>query len=152
MGLAQGRAEIGPRSIGGKIKHKLLLNLLPALYKVKADGGVFVIDELERSMHPILARKFVEFFLKAARESNSQIIFTTHESTLLDLELLRRDGIWFTEKDETGATRLYSLAEFKVRSDLRIDKGYLQGRFGAIPFLGGIDHLIEDATRKEDPA
>jgi uncharacterized protein len=127
-----------------------LLNLLPALYKVKADGGVFVIDEIERSMHPILARKFVEFFLKAARGSNSQIIFTTHESTLLDLEILRRDGIWFTEKDETGATRLYSLAEFKVRNDLRIDKGYLQGRFGAIPFLGGIDHLIEDASRTED--
>jgi len=131
---------------------KRLLNLLPALYKLKAAGGVFVIDEIERSMHPILARKFVEFFLKAARESNSQIIFTTHESTLLDLELLRRDGIWFTEKDETGATRLYSLAEFKVRSDLRIDKGYLQGRFGAIPFLGGIDHLIEAAARTEDPA
>jgi AAA15 family ATPase/GTPase len=127
-----------------------LLNLLPALYRLKTAGGVFVIDEIERSMHPILARKFVEFFLRATRESNSQIIFTTHESTLLDLELLRRDGIWFTEKDETGATRLYSLAEFKVRNDLRIDKGYLQGRFGAIPFLGGIDHLIEDASRTED--
>ncbi len=123
-----------------------LLNLLPALYKQQKAGGVFVIDELERSMHPILARKFVEFFLKTAKGSNSQLIFSTHESTLLDLDILRRDGIWFTEKDESGATQLYSLADFKVRNDLRVDKGYLQGRFGAIPFLGGIDHLIEEAS------
>ena len=126
-----------------------LLNLLPALYKLKMAGGVFVIDEIERSMHPILARKFIEYFLKAARGSNSQIIFTTHESTLLDLDILRRDGIWFAEKNEAGATQLYSLADFKVRNDLRIDKGYLQGRFGAIPFLGGIDHLIEETSRTE---
>ena len=102
-------------------------------------------------MHPILARKFIEFFLKGARRTNSQTIFTTHESTLLDLDILRRDGIWFTEKNEFGATHLYSLSEFKVRNDLRIDKGYLQGRFGAIPFLGGIDHLIETETGAEVP-
>ena len=102
-------------------------------------------------MHPILARKFIEFFLKGARSTNSQTIFTTHESTLLDLDILRRDGIWFTEKNEFGATHLYSLSEFKVRNDLRIDKGYLQGRFGAIPFLGGIDHLIEAETGAEVP-
>jgi len=123
-----------------------LLNLLPALFNLKSEGRVFVIDELERSMHPILARKFIEFFLKGARNSSSQAIFTTHESTLLDLGILRRDGIWFTEKNESGATHIYSLAEFNVRNDLRIDKGYLQGRFGAIPFLGGIDHLIEEET------
>jgi AAA15 family ATPase/GTPase len=128
-----------------------LLNLLPALYRLKAEAGVFVIDELERSMHPILARKFIEFFLKGACNRNSQMIFTTHESTLLDLDILRRDGIWFTEKNESGATHLYSLAEFNVRKDLRIDKGYLQGRFGAIPFLGGIDHLIEKESRTEEP-
>lgn len=126
-----------------------LLNLLPALYRLTAEGGVFVIDELERSMHPMLARKFVEFFLKAVRGTNSQLIFTTHESTLLDLELMRRDGIWFAEKDGDGATHLYSLADFKVRKDLRIEKGYLEGRFGAIPFLGGIDRLIEEQAPAE---
>lgn len=56
---------------------------------------------------------------------------------------MRRDGIWFVEKDPFGASSLYSLADYKVRKDLRIEKGYLQGRFGAIPFLGGIDHLLE---------
>jgi AAA15 family ATPase/GTPase len=68
---------------------------------------------------------------------------------LLDLDLMRRDGIWFAEKDKEGATHLYSLADFKVRNDLRIEKGYLQGRFGAIPFLGGIDRLIEEQAAAE---
>jgi hypothetical protein len=131
---------------------KRLLNLLPALYRLTTDGGVFVIDELERSMHPMLARKFIEFFLKGVRGTTSQLIFATHESTLLDLDLLRRDGIWFAEKDNEGATHLYSLADFKVRKDLRIEKGYLEGRFGAIPFLGGIDHLIEEQTAAEPKA
>ena len=121
-----------------------LLNLLPDFYRVAMEGGVFVVDELERSMHPMLARKFIEFFLKTVRRTTSQLIFTTHESTLLDLDLMRRDGIWFAEKDDEGATHLYSLADFKVRKDLRIEKGYLEGRFGAIPFLGGIDRLMEE--------
>ncbi len=126
-----------------------LLNLLPALYRITTESTVFVIDELERSMHPMLARKFIEFFLKAVRGADSQLIFTTHESTLLDLNLVRRDGIWFAEKDPKGATHLYSLADFKVRNDLRVEKGYLAGRFGAIPFLGGIDHLIEEQAAAE---
>jgi AAA15 family ATPase/GTPase len=120
-----------------------LLNLLPALYRVKAGGGVFVVDELERSMHPMLARKFIEFFLNVADVARSQLIFTTHESTLLDQDLMRRDAIWFAEKDDAGASHLYSLADFHVRTDLDIEKGYFAGRFGAVPFLGGIDRLIE---------
>jgi len=128
---------------------KRLLNLLPALHRLVGEGGVFVVDELERSMHPMLARKFVEFFIKAGGNGNSQLIFTTHESNLLDLNLVRRDGIWFAEKDREGATHLHSLADFKVRNDLRIEKGYLEGRFGAIPFLGGIDHLIEEQGTAE---
>jgi hypothetical protein len=128
-----------------------LLHLLPALYYLKARHGVVVIDEIERSMHPMLARKFIEFFLNAAKDMETQLIFTTHETNLLDLNLVRRDGIWFAEKDDQGATQLYSLADFKVRKDLRIEKGYLAGRFGAIPFLGGIDRLIEEqgSTGKE---
>ena len=100
----------------------------------------------------MLARKFIEFFSRAVRRTKSQLVFTTHETTLLDLHLLRRDGIWFAEKDNEGATHLYSLADFKVRKDLRIEKGYLEGRFGAIPFLGGIDHLIEEQAAAEPTA
>ncbi|MGE0917727.1 AAA family ATPase [Trichlorobacter lovleyi] len=121
-----------------------LLQLIPALHHLKTSGGVFVIDEIDRSMHPMLTIKFLEFFLKCCEGEQRQIIVTTHESNLLDLDLLRRDEIWFVEKDKEGATRLYSLSEFKVRKDLEIRKHYLQGRFGAVPFLGTLDRLLEE--------
>jgi len=117
-----------------------LLSLIPALYHLQNSIGVYFIDEIDRSLHPILVWKFLEFFLRAG---GRQIIFTTHESNLLDLDLLRRDEIWFAEKDDKAATHLYSLMDFKVRNDLEIRKHYLQGRFGAIPFLGNLDRLIE---------
>lgn len=116
-----------------------LLNLIPALHYLKTKPTIFFIDEIDRSMHPMLSWKFLEFFLKTCLEG--QVIVTTHESNLLDLDLLRRDEIWFAEKDSTSATRLYSLNDFKVRQDLEIRKHYLQGRFGAVPFLGNIDRL-----------
>lgn len=121
-----------------------LLHLIPALHHLRTRGGVFVIDEIDRSMHPMLAWKFLEFFLKCCEGEQRQIIVTTHESNLLDLELLRRDEIWFAEKDKGGSTKLYSLAEFKVRKDLEVRKHYLQGRFGAVPFLGSLDRLMVD--------
>jgi len=124
-----------------------LLNLIPALYV--ATNAVFFIDEIDRSMHPMLVWKFLEFFLRS-HQNNRQIIVTTHESNLLDFELLRRDEIWFAEKDAGGATRLYSLADFQVRKDRDIEKGYFQGRFGAVPFLGDLDRLLaaEEAHSK----
>jgi hypothetical protein len=113
-----------------------LTHLLPALFQLRSEKKVYVIDEIDRSLHPLLSRKFIEFFLHACKGNGRQIIVTTHESNLMDLSLLRRDELWFTEKDHEGATSLYSLSDFKVRTDLKIDKGYLYGRFGAIPFLG----------------
>jgi uncharacterized protein len=120
-----------------------LLDLLPALHQMQRQGGVYFVDEIDRSMHPILIRRLLEFFLASCGENPGQMILTTHESSLLDLDLLRRDEIWFAEKDHEQATRLYSLADFKVRNDLEIRKHYLQGRFGAIPFLGGLDRLMK---------
>jgi uncharacterized protein len=120
-----------------------LLDLLPALHQMQKRGGVYFVDEIDRSMHPILVRRLVEFFLASCGENPGQLIFTTHESSLLDLDLVRRDEIWFAEKDYGQATRLYSLADFKVRNDLEIRKHYLQGRFGAIPFLGNLDRLMK---------
>ena len=119
-----------------------LLNLIPALHYLRTNGGVFVIDEIDRSMHPLLTWKFLDFFLKCCSGEQKQIIVTTHESNLLDLELLRRDEIWFTEKGEDNATKLYSLSDFKIRTDLAVRKHYLQGRFGAVPFLGSLDRLL----------
>jgi uncharacterized protein len=121
-----------------------LLHLIPALYHLQTSDAVFFIDEIDRSMHPMLVWKFLEFFLKSCEGGKRQIIVTTHESHLLDLALLRRDEIWFAEKDPKGATRLYSLVDFKVRKDLEIRKHYLQGRFGAVPFLGSLDRLLAE--------
>lgn len=109
-----------------------LFDLFPVLHN--GENRVFIIDELERSLHPNLVRHFIENFLKI--DNQSQLIVTTHESTLLDLNLLRRDEIWFVEKSPTGTSVLYSLEEFKPRHDLDIRKGYLYGRFGAIPVFG----------------
>lgn len=120
-----------------------LLNLLPALHRLHKDGGVFVIDEVERSMHPLLIYKFMEFFLSGCGGEQRQLVVTTHESNLLDQELLRRDEIWFSEKNKKGATKLYSLSDYQTRKDLKLDKHYLQGRFGAIPFLGDVEQLME---------
>lgn len=122
---------------------KRLLHLMPALHALQNLDVVFVIDEIDRSMHPMLVWKFLEFFLKGCNQEGRQVIVTTHESNLLDLELLRRDEIWFVEKDQGGATNLYPLTDFKVRQDLEIRKHYLQGRFGAVPFLGNLDRLVE---------
>ena len=119
-----------------------LTHLLPALFEGARDPHVIVVDEIDRSLHPLLARQFIESFLALARGRGSQLILTTHDTNLLDLDLFRRDEIWFVEKKPPGETHLYSLAEFKVRLDLRIDNAYLQGRFGAIPFLGGIERML----------
>ena len=111
--------------------------------------AVFFIDEIDRSLHPILVWNFLDFFLKSCEGEQRQIIVTTHESNLLDLDLLRRDEIWFAEKNQEGATHLYSLADFKVRKDLEIRKHYLHGRFGAVPFLGNLDRLLEQQDKSE---
>jgi uncharacterized protein len=121
-----------------------LLELLPALHGLRQGGQVYFIDEVDQSLHPMLVRSFLEYFLNSCEGDHRQLIMTTHESSLLDQELLRRDEIWFAEKDAAGATSLYSLLDFKVRNDLEIRKHYLQGRFGAVPFLGGVQRLMEE--------
>ena len=120
-----------------------LINLIPALFILKKNPeNVIFLDELDRRLHPLLSRQFLEFSLHCkTQESRNQLIFTTHDTNLLDLDLLRRDEIWFVEKNSKGASHLYSLAEFKIKPDLKIEKGYLNGRFGAIPFFGDIRSL-----------
>jgi hypothetical protein len=119
-----------------------LLDLLPALYRLKTNKSTFIIDEIDRSMHPMLVWEILSFFLTSTYNSRSQMIVTTHESNLLDLGLLRRDEIWFAEKDAQASTHLYSLSDFNVRKDLEVRKHYFQGRFGAVPFLGDLKRLV----------
>jgi AAA15 family ATPase/GTPase len=119
------------------------LNLLPALYHLTTGCKVFVIDELDRSLHPHLSYAFLKFFVETCPRACQQMIVTTHETHLLDQDLLRRDEIWFVEKDKKQQTRLYSLADLNVRNDVRLEKGYLQGRFGGVPFIGDARRLMD---------
>lgn len=107
------------------------------------DNQLFVIDELDRKLHPQLTYKFVQLFLEHAKKANNQLIVTTHESRLLDFGLLRRDEIWFSDKDKFGESKLYSLEEFNVRFDKKIDKAYLDGRYGGVPIFDSVFPVIE---------
>jgi uncharacterized protein len=127
-----------------------LLQLMPALFDLLTGDAVYFIDEIDRSLHPMLVREFLNFFLHSCKGGERQIIVTTHESSLLDLELLRRDEIWFAEKDPGGSTRLYSMSDFRVRKDHEIRKHYLQGRFGAVPFLGDLNRLREETIQQPE--
>jgi uncharacterized protein len=112
---------------------KRILDFIPML--VSQIKRTYIIDEIDRSLHPELTRKLIEIFQENTEGVESQLIVTTHESSLLDLNLLRRDEIWFAEKNEHGESHLYSLEEFKPRHDVELRKAYLLGRFGAIPFI-----------------
>lgn len=110
-----------------------IAHLAPAIYEAGSEPCVFVVDELDRSLHAVLVKEFVHEFLARAQGHRSQLIFTTHETHALDQELLRRDEVWFVEKNKDGASELYSLDDFPVRTDLKLDRSYLMGRFGAVP-------------------
>ena len=109
---------------------------IPALHRLRTSSAVYFIDEIDRSLHPMPVRAFPEAFLKSGG-GQGQIIVTNHESSLSDRDVLRRGEIWFAEKDDSGATRLYSPIDFKVRNDLEIRKHCL-------PFPGSLDCLVED--------
>ena len=125
---------------------RLLFAFAPFLKKAFETTKIIVIDELEKSMHPVLVEFIVKLFNnKEINQANSQLIFTTHAINLLNLELLRRDQIWFTEKNpKNGVSDLYPLDSFSVRKDENIQKGYINGRYGAIPFIKDIDLWQED--------
>jgi uncharacterized protein len=99
-------------------------------------GGTMIFDELGTNLHPAITAYIIQLFQNPKTNPHgAQLIFTSHDNTLQRNQLLRRDQIWFTEKRPDQSTDLYSLADFKVRNDLAIDKAYLDGRFGAVPFL-----------------
>lgn len=124
--------------------------MYPALHEVLEKGGVLCIDELNSRLHPLLVRNFILTFLNPEINKNhAQLIFTTHDTWQLSNQLLRRDEIWFTEKDEKGLSNLYSLADFvdedgsRIRKDENYEKNYLLGKYGAIPSLETI-RLLEE--------
>ena len=113
-----------------------MFNLAGPFIDVLTNGRLLLIDEFERSLHPILVRYLIEFFNNPEYNKNgAQLIFTTHLPHLLHPNILRRDQVWFTEKKKDQSTDLRSLYEYKARKDENIEKGYLAGRYGAIPNL-----------------
>lgn len=125
--------------------------LYPELQEVLEKGSVFFIDELNARLHPLLVRNFLLTFLNPEINTNhAQLVFTTHDTWQLSNQLLRRDEIWFVEKDERGVSTLYSLADFvdedgsRIRKDESYEKNYLIGKYGAIPMLKAID-IFKDA-------
>jgi len=117
-----------------------LLEYLPAWSDLINFTPTFIIDEIERSIHPLIIKELIDKFSKD-ESTKGQLIFSTHESNLLDQEVFRTDEIWFTEKNISGATKVYSLSDFKEHNTIDIRKGYLNGRYGAIPFLGNLQDL-----------
>ncbi len=146
--IAKRPVTFHPKSDGTEVRFEIyqesdgsqrVIDLLPAFLELSAQVSqkVYVIDEIDRSLHPLLIRQLLEEYLSnCSTETRSQLLLTTHNVMLMDQQLLRRDEMWATERDEAGVSSLFSFSEYKdVRYDKDIRKSYLQGRMGGIPHI-----------------
>ena len=122
---------------------KKVIEISGPIFNTLNEGKTLIVDELDAKLHPLLTRNIVLLFMDPEKNKHgAQLIFATHDTNLLDLEIIRRDQIWFAEKDKVESTDIYSLVEFKdedgkkVRNDRDIKRDYIRGRYGAIPFIG----------------
>lgn len=113
-----------------------LLSLIPALYGAIKNGVTVLVDELDHSIHPQLVRNLVRYFSR--EKTNGQLIFSTHQTCLLNQDFIRTDEVWLVEKKE-GNSYMYSLNDFKIHNTISIENGYMEGRYGAIPLVGSIN-------------
>lgn len=136
-------------NIGTEIDFKLamesdgtnrLIEYLPAFNGIINEDRVFLIDEIERSIHPVTIKEIITK-ISLDKNAKGQLIFSTHESCLLDQDILRPDEIWFAQKDIDGASKLYPLSDFNIHHTANIENGYLNGRYGGIPFLSNLHDL-----------
>ncbi|MGA9486342.1 MAG: ATP-binding protein [Methylocella sp.] len=120
-----------------------LLILVSSIFKALDSGSLIVVDELDASLHTQICEALIAMFSNSEKNpKGAQLIATTHDTNLMRSSILRRDQIWFTEKDEKGASHLFPLSDVQTRRTDNIEKGYLQGRFGAIPFAGPVTTLF----------
>lgn len=153
--------------ISGKVELNMLefessgtnkfFNISGSVYNCLHNGGLLIADELDVKLHPLMTRAIVRLFNDpATNPNNAQLIFATHDTNLLSYGNFRRDQIYFTEKDQYGATDLYSLAEFKeegigkVRKDRSFYKDYMQGRYGAVPHIDNLETLLNPIWQKSE--
>jgi AAA15 family ATPase/GTPase len=122
---------------------KKLFALAGILLDTLRTGKILLIDELDARLHPLITRELICLFnSNETNPHNAQLIFTTHDTNLLSSKTFRKDQIWFTEKDNKGATELYSLVEYKVGKNASFERDYIMGKYGAIPFIGNFKELI----------
>lgn len=136
--------RFGSESLGTRA----LVSLLSSVFSVLEEGGVFVVDEIESSLHTLLTQKIVELFSSLETNKNgAQLIFTTHETDFLTVKKLPIDSVWIAEKNLDNSTQLFALSDYKIQKNSNIQKGYLEGRFGGIPNLDfeTITKTLEDA-------
>ena len=114
------------------------------IIKALDNGTRLIIDEFDSKLHPVLTNRIVSLFnSRETNPCNAQLIFTAHDTNLLSSGLFRRDQIWFTQKDRFGATSLYSLSDYKVRSDAPFERDYLSGKYGATPIIGNLESVLK---------
>jgi len=146
-GKAIGQVEFDMRSQESSGTNKLF-NISGPVFDVLNDGGVLVVDELDASLHPLLTLAVTKLFnSKDFNRNNAQLIFATHDTNLLYYGNYRRDQIYFVEKDQYGVSDMYSLVEYKeqgktIRKDRSFEKDYIEGRYGAIPFIGNLSNVV----------
>ena len=125
---------------------KRLFDLIPIFEKAKNDC-IIIVDELDRSFHTKLSEEFIKHFYVVAKDKKSQLIITTHDTNLLNLDNIRQDEIWFVDRQEDHSSKIYSLSQFKQRFDKDIEKDYLLGRYGAVPMF---DSLFQEIGFQDD--
>jgi hypothetical protein len=119
----------------------------PFLHTLR-EGSVLFVDELEARLHPLLTKALLGLFNSSANRKNAQLIFATHDEGLLDPKRIRRDQIWFVEKNDLGASRLFCLEEIKgVRKEAKFAKEYLLGQFGGVPRVGDLQGVLDHASQ-----
>jgi len=118
---------------------QVLFQAAGAWLKVLDEGEVILFDELENSLHPLIIRYLVEqFHSPAANPRHAQLVFTTHNTSLLEMDIFRRDQVWFVERGQGSPSRLYPLTEFAPRQEEKLERNYLRGRYGALPIVDGV--------------
>lgn len=153
--LFEGEKEIGESSLNlheESLGTKRLLIVGGLIIQALSNGGIIIIDELDKGLHPLLSKLLIQLFhSKKNNPNNAQLIFASHDSSLLDSDIFRRDQIYFTEKDYTGKSMIYRLSDIKgVRKDIPYDKWYLSGRFNAIPILEDLEVKFEKIENEKD--
>jgi len=144
-----GSVEFDMRSQESSGTNKLF-NISGPIFDVLNDGGLLVVDELDASLHPLLTLAVTKLFNSSEfNQNNAQLIFATHDTNLLYYGNYRRDQIYFVEKDQFGASDMYSLVEYKeegktIRKDRSFEKDYIEGRYGAIPFIGNLSNIATE--------